>query len=481
MAKNLVSAARTRRQKMGRLGLWKVAGITTLLVGGSVALGLAKVNSENRTAASSSKSGSYKSIGEYKSLDLPKTISSSVSTAKGVVARSAQMAAAPTRPPSPLPTPSLKPSASVKPSPSAVPSPIPSPIPSPWPSPVPSPTPSPSPIPPTPTFGNFTVISDPSGSAVVQPNAVAPGGRVVGTEYISGLRAFSWTPSDGYQLLGSLPGTDYSEALAINSNSKAAGVSKMSGDGAPDAVTFQYGLVKGLAPAFTSSTANGINESGVSVGSVPISTISRTRVWTDLNNYFDLVMPNGKSSGGYDINSAGNVVGSADFATAVSHAYLWVAGTPVTALSDLGDLPGGENYSNGFALNNNNQVTGFSMSSVGYWEAMRWSKETGMVGLGVLNFPTTTGEMSTGYDINDAGYVVGWSGSNESDACEWDPLPECNNAIVWGPDNTMYDLNQLYPQPNWHYNTATSISNDGYVVGQGYLNGVLKGYRIKMM
>ena len=76
----------------------------------------------------------------------------------------------------------------------------------------------------------------------------------------------------------------------------------------------------------------------------------------------------------------------------------------IYTLTDLGDLPGGENASAAFAINNMGQIVGRSEAASGR-RAFLWQSGV-MTDLGVL---TPGDEYSIAYDINDAGDVVGQS------------------------------------------------------------------------
>ncbi len=114
-----------------------------------------------------------------------------------------------------------------------------------------------------------------------------------------------------YQItdIGDLPGGgDYSEVVGLNSDGEVVGLSQTAG-----------GNLHGF-------------------------------LWTSANGMQDLEMP---AAAG--INDSAVVVGSAVFGT--MHAALWDA---INGTQDLGDLPGGDDFSNGFGINNAGQAVGFS-------------------------------------------------------------------------------------------------------------------------
>ncbi len=158
------------------------------------------------------------------------------------------------------------------------------------------------------------------------------------------------------------------------------------------------------------------------------------------------VLPGGSDSVGQSVNDAGQVAGYGNHPTNFVRAFLWDGAT----MQDLGVLPGGS-YSIGMSVNNFGQVTGYSGSANGE-RAFLWDG-TAMQDLGVL----PGGSSSIAYDLNDAGHVVGYSNAG--------------GAFLW--DGTaMLDLNTLVLNlSGWSLNAAISISNTGFITGQGNFEG----------
>jgi probable HAF family extracellular repeat protein len=162
----------------------------------------------------------------------------------------------------------------------------------------------------------------------------------------------------------------------------------------------------------------------------------------------------------YAINDKGQVVGSsgtcADFNPNLQlslhplHPILW---EPDGSAIDLKGL-GGTGY--GFAnlainLNNRGHVVGTSdLPGDVYGHAFFWSRKGGIKDLGTLPGDVRSGAVS----INDSDTVVGLSLDPDFNA----------RAFVW-QNGVMHDLNSLVSTRDWYLTSATSINDDGQIVG----------------
>jgi probable HAF family extracellular repeat protein len=210
-----------------------------------------------------------------------------------------------------------------------------------------------------------------------------------------------------------------------------------------------------------------------------------------------------------------------------SHSYIY---NNYSGIQDLGTLGGATTYSLAHAINNNNQVVGFSTldNSNGY-HAYIWDGTSGMIDIGV----GTT--YSGADDVNNLGQVVGWSdrgafiweeekgmtfiggerawaindkgqvvgGVGGGPAFIWEEEKGMNsigtlggyfsqaygindNGVVVGVsrdtsnqdiaflwrNGTIYDLNELVDlEAGWVLEYANDINNTGQIVGIGELNG----------
>jgi probable HAF family extracellular repeat protein len=163
----------------------------------------------------------------------------------------------------------------------------------------------------------------------------------------------------------------------------------------------------------------------------------------------------GYSASAADVNKAGQVVGNADTADGLNHAFLWDKGTMV----DLGTLGG--QYSSADAINDLGQVVGTSnlpgdtsghaflitpKDGVWFQDSDLDGRNDLMIDLGTLNGSAN----SVAADINNAGQVVG--GSDD-------------RAFIWDANSGMTEL--ALPE-SFTYGTAAHINGAGQVTVYGY-------------
>ncbi|MBP7937603.1 MAG: PEP-CTERM sorting domain-containing protein [Phycisphaerae bacterium] len=145
-----------------------------------------------------------------------------------------------------------------------------------------------------------------------------------------------------------------------------------------------------------------------------------------------------------DINNAGQVAGFSEGASDW-RAFRW---NSTAGMQDLGTLPGGDDFSWAWGINDAGQVVGGSG-----WaneQAFLWESGRGMQGLGAL--PGTSASRALGIDSN--GQVVGWSGER---------------AFVWDGVNGMRDLNTVLDagSSGWTLESANAINDHGWIIGTG--------------
>jgi probable HAF family extracellular repeat protein len=309
--------------------------------------------------------------------------------------------------------------------------------------------------------------------------AINESGQVVGTSMAGGVpRAMLWSLSEAAQDLGTLGGTS-SWAYAINESGQVVGAS-LTSTGSRHAFLWTPGQGMqdlGTLPGGTSSTARGINDLGQVVGESkvprpqpdPREPETQAFLWTPGQGMHDLgaLGPSLNSSIAFDINNAGHVVGRAFSSDRLilpptdpeyfSRAFLWAPGQ---GMQDLGDLGGG--YSVAYAINDAGQVVGRSWLSVivpdygVLYKAFLWTPGQGMRSLGDLwSGPST----SAAHGINDAGQVVGASDLGIAFANRvGHPL----HGFLWSPSDGMEALS-----PTTGIRVARDINVRHQVVGDG--------------
>ncbi len=222
------------------------------------------------------------------------------------------------------------------------------------------------------------------------------------------------------------------------------------------------------------STPADINNKGQVVGSAShgASNSDHAFLWDPVNGLTDLGTLGGGQSRALGINDAGQVVGWAETAEGVTHAFLWNPDSPNAAtgtMIDIGILDNGYS-STAEDINNNGQVVGWTAYNSIYSgpkAAFLWDPVNGMTDLGTLG-----GLSSQAFGINDAGQVVG-----TAKTADWEYSDE-TSAFLWNPDSpnsatgTMTDLGRLVSDLYYSYaSSATDINNAGQVAGWSYFTG----------
>jgi alpha-tubulin suppressor-like RCC1 family protein len=191
----------------------------------------------------------------------------------------------------------------------------------------------------------------------------------------------------------------------------------------------------------------------------------------------------------YSINDSGTLVGQAVWDADGVPSDGGVAGvafectpspTDPGVYSAINLAPYGGAHAGAFAINNRGQIAGKADSAGNVIQAYRWDA-TNPVPLGTTadghQAPAGSFYQSAGFGINESGDVVGSYGPVASS-----PLitlgARQNRAFVWySDDHVMRDINDLMPVASqWKLNVATDINNRGQIVGQGTLNGQLRGF-----
>ena len=129
----------------------------------------------------------------------------------------------------------------------------------------------------------------------------------------------------------------------------------------------------------------------------------------------------------------------------------------------------GKDYTTFNIINNRGQIAGYAFSWL-VLDGNYFFSPTAFLYQGGRATPlgTLPGDAaSLGYGMNDSGEVVGWSSP---------ALSYSVRAIVYR-NQRMYDLNSLIPaNSGWNLQWATSINNQGQIVGNGIFRGQQQGF-----
>jgi probable HAF family extracellular repeat protein len=177
----------------------------------------------------------------------------------------------------------------------------------------------------------------------------------------------------------------------------------------------------------------------------------------------DLGTLGGPTSRGYDVNSAGRVVGWTTNSSGQTLPARWTS-AGISPLPTLGTVGGAA-----WAVNEAGTIVGSSFVSAGVYRAALWNDQ------GVTDLGTLGGASSIAYDINAFGIVVG--GAQDSDgvmqATVWtagvpsavDSLPGSQGSVARG----INDVGQLIL---WNYGIARASFHDGQeMIDLGTLGG----------
>lgn len=269
---------------------------------------------------------------------------------------------------------------------------------------------------------NGTMTDIDVGGSLISVNAVNDRGQVIGTAFRDG-QYFGWLWADG--VLTELPGAPD----AINNAGQIAGSTN-------HAYLWTNGVMQDLGTLGGSySVAFGLNNRGQVVGLAERADHSEAAVLWENGSIHDLGLL-GEPRHSVVINDAGIIAGTMGDAAGHSHAFLWDG-----VLHDLGELPWGEGGV--AAINNRGQVIGTSFRSGSYY-AFVW-QDGAFTSLSPL--PGTWAPSAL--QINSRGEIAGSSGNEH-----W------AHGIVWR-DDQMYDLGTL----GGSYSVGFDINDAGIVVG----------------
>ncbi|MBL8215914.1 MAG: VCBS repeat-containing protein [Bryobacterales bacterium] len=304
--------------------------------------------------------------------------------------------------------------------------------------------------PPTVTYSvtNTTVVGNAFG--------INSSGQVTGQIGIAGQQHGFLFSGGTVTDIGTLGGS-FSGGWAINTAGIIAGESYTAANNGFVAMTYNAGTRTNLGtlPGGTTSTARGINDAGLIVGTSTNANAQQRAVQWIGGVPSDLGTLGGPSSSAAGVNASGKIVGTSSLGS-TSHAFYWNG----SSMIDIGTLPGGT-FSGGRGINDANQVVGSSSVASGNNHAFLWNGSA-MTDLGTLG-----GSSSEASGINNSGVIVGWSQL---------PGDSITHAFVYS-GGQMKDLNGLIdPASGWILVRANSINASGQITGWGMHGGQGKVY-----
>jgi probable HAF family extracellular repeat protein len=298
--------------------------------------------------------------------------------------------------------------------------------------------------------------------------------------------------------LGTLRGNGYSVARGVNSTAEVTGAA---GAGAVSEVFFySNGSMTNLGTlGGASGIGNAINASGQVAGYSQDAGGTYRAFLSSGSNLLDIGDLGGGSAVAYGINDLGQVVGSAVTAKGENHPFVYRNGRMI----DLGTLGSSNNdwWNVASGINNSGVVTGTSYDAQGNFFGFVW-KNGKMIKMGTLG-----GAWSQGYAINNKNQITGLGYMKNGSAhafitnCATCPLKDLgtfagNTSTVWGfaindsgvvvgqstfsrtyhafvySSGKIKDLNKMIPAGSgWVLIEARGINAAGQIAGMGMHNG----------
>ncbi|MEZ6234914.1 MAG: hypothetical protein R3B68_12045 [Phycisphaerales bacterium] len=256
--------------------------------------------------------------------------------------------------------------------------------------------------------------------------------------------------------------------------------------GGPSAVAPAAVFIQPL-PGGTTTAANAVNDSNWVVGSSnlaftgAVAPATHAILWRQGQTQ-DLGTLGGRNSEARDVSTDGSIVGVSDLppstanARTIRRAFIVPGPTyPMVGLSALG--PSLSNAANAISdtaiIVGSSETLSTAISPIGPrpTRAVLWTPASlSIINLGTLRNSDASSEA---LGVNDAGWVVGWSGT-PSNALAPSTSPNLSptarhgtRAFLW-IEGTMHDLTGLIP-PNsgWVLHAASDVNEQGQIVGWG--------------
>jgi probable HAF family extracellular repeat protein len=264
-----------------------------------------------------------------------------------------------------------------------------------------------------------------------------------------------YDPGVGIVPLSVPAGASQSFSVGITSTGACIGRITAPGTGTVAALWSPTGAITTLPNPpgnWTYSTGVGLNDAGVACGFATLALVGsdpqQSWRWTPTGGYEMLPQLGGIESVCRDINASGTVVGTAANASGGVRAVTWA---PNGTITDLG-VPSGATGSYGLNINDGGVVVGTSPATKAYV----WRPTSGWLRLPDAGFKASA------YDINNAGWIVGWI-----DQAPWETVP-----AVWSPSGQLFNIAALVDQNRFYFSNDFSIpiaiSETNLIVVRGY-------------
>jgi probable HAF family extracellular repeat protein len=276
------------------------------------------------------------------------------------------------------------------------------------------------------------------------------------------ITAMRYDPGVGRIALDRPAGTTQSIGTSINSAGTVVGRVSYTGGtvGAIWAPDNSVTLLPNPPGNWSYSTPSGINDSGMICGFATLAVVGADPQeawrWTADKGYEFLDSIGGLESFVRDINSAGRCAGHSALGNGSFRAVRWELDGAATV---LGLLPGStQTYAS--SINDSGAVVGTTNSNGDAWV---YTDATGMVKLPDFG----TGLKAAAYDINNAGWILGWA----------DVAPFKTVPVVWDPQRNLHNIADLVDPSRFYFSgdfirpIAISETNEIVVFGYDFTAG----------
>ena len=288
------------------------------------------------------------------------------------------------------------------------------------------------------------------GEGIAIPGGINDYGQVALRESVAPevSHVFRWSEAAGFQDLGGLSGSTYSEVVDINNAGQIVGTAEQADESNTAYVyTEGIGMQAVGAPAEIQGTAWSINDNGWITGN--------SNGWNAFIYRPGIGMTSIGSGIGTSINNSGVVAGTAGGPLGTVQAFVHRNGTNVL----FGTLGGGN--SDAYGINDYDVVVGWSEAPAPLpLTAFIWTEQEGMVALHSLIYSTSGWILNMARAINDSGQITGWGYfEGKSRAYRLDPIPPrlnidrsaTNLLVSWSPawPGIVLESSSTLSPPEW--------------------------------